>query len=522
MSTPRTSVGRYQLRGRLGSGGMGTVWHAWDPALQRDVAVKEIALPGGMDPGDLDETRERALREARATARIRDDAVVTVHDVLECDGDVWIVMELLSGRSLRQHLDRDGPLPAARVEETARALLGGLRAAHAAGVTHRDVKPANIMATDDGRTVLTDFGIANLDGSTTLTRDGVYIGSPEYMAPERFEGERALPASDLWSLGVTLYALLEGRSPFKRESITGVISAVLTEPMPPRRAAPGGTDGAASAPLRTLIEALLTRDADARPSAAQALELLDRAQKERDGSPAAAGTAADPPAPAEPARDHAPYGAHPVPRPRTPGTPGGPPPHPVPPSGTGPRAAVPVPPIRPIGPVGPSGPRARADMTTAARGFIRGVGHTHTFRPAPSRVPAPPPPVAAACAMLGLNAPFLLALALLSVNGPVPGTAFAGWGTPVLLALWGGASAAAVAGLLLRSRAAYGLAVLLQAAASAALALTAPAVFSHARGDLVFHLVLLLFNILIGVLLLAPPSARAHYRPKRPGGLTSG
>lgn len=277
MPTPRhTTIGRYELRGRLGTGGMGTVWHAFDPTLRRDVAVKEVLLPDGMSEEDRTEARARTLREAQATARIHHNAIVTVHDVLEHDESPWIVMELLSGSSLHHHIEAHGPMPVERVEQAARALLGGLKAAHAVGVTHRDVKPANIMLTEDDRTVLMDFGIANVDGSTALTQTGVYIGSPEYMAPERFEGERALPASDLWSLGVTLYALLEGRSPFKRDSITGMISAVLTSPVPPhltRNEAAGSPRGAA---LQALIATLLTRDVAARPSPVEALELLKR------------------------------------------------------------------------------------------------------------------------------------------------------------------------------------------------------------------------------------------------------
>ena len=277
MPTPEhPTVGRYELRGRLGSGGMGTVWHAYDPILQRDVAVKEVLLPDGMSEEDRVEAHARTLREAQATARIHHNAIVTVHDVLEHDESPWIVMELLSGSSLHHHIEAHGPMPAERVEEAARALLGGLNAAHAVGVTHRDVKPANIMLTEDDRTVLMDFGIANVDGGAALTQTGVYIGSPEYMAPERFEGERALPASDLWSLGVTLYSLLEGRSPFKRDSITGMISAVLTAPVPPhlrRNEAAGSPRGAA---LQALISSLLTRDVNARPTPAEALELLER------------------------------------------------------------------------------------------------------------------------------------------------------------------------------------------------------------------------------------------------------
>ncbi|WP_435112782.1 protein kinase domain-containing protein [Nocardiopsis synnemataformans] len=288
-SSGHSSVGRYELRERLGAGGMGTVWRAWDPSLQRDVAIKEVLLPQGMDPEARAEAHARTLREAQATARISNTAVVTVHDVLEHEDSPWIVMELLSGTSLQYQLDHHGPMPVERVEEAARSLLGGLKAVHAGGVTHRDVKPANVMLTDDDRTVLTDFGIANVDGGAALTQTGVYIGSPEYMAPERFEGKRALPASDLWSLGVTLYALLEGRSPFKRESITGIISAVLTAPMPPRLSLDESEHSPASAPLRALIAALLARDVSARPSPDEALALLEREKQAQDGGDSGSG-----------------------------------------------------------------------------------------------------------------------------------------------------------------------------------------------------------------------------------------
>ncbi|GAB3717777.1 serine/threonine-protein kinase [Nocardiopsis nanhaiensis] len=275
-TTGRTSVGRYELRRRLGIGGMGTVWHAWDPALQRDVAVKEVLLPEGMSDDDRSDAHARTLREAQATARISHRAVVTIHDVLEHDSSPWIVMELLTGASLQEHIDAEGRMTVDRVEEAARALLGGLKAAHAVGVTHRDVKPANIMLTEDDETVLTDFGIANVDGGAAITQTGVYVGSPEFMAPERFEGDRALPASDLWSLGVTLYTLLEGVSPFKRDSITGMMSAVLTAPVPPELTRNEHAKTPQGAALRALIGALLTRDVSARPGPREALDLLER------------------------------------------------------------------------------------------------------------------------------------------------------------------------------------------------------------------------------------------------------
>src|SRR5699024_6366586 len=156
-----STVGRYELRSRLGAGGMGTVWRAWDPSLRRDVAIKEVLLPSGMTPQEQTEAHQRTLREAQATARINHTAVVTIHDVLEHDHNPWIDMELLNVQSHQTHLEQHGPMRPTRVDHPARALQRVLKAAHAAGVTHRDVKPANTMLTDEERTVLTDYGIAN-------------------------------------------------------------------------------------------------------------------------------------------------------------------------------------------------------------------------------------------------------------------------------------------------------------------------------------------------------------------------
>ncbi|PDP85132.1 hypothetical protein CQJ94_24355 [Glycomyces fuscus] len=470
MSTPgHSSVGRYELRERLGAGGMGTVWRAWDPSLQRDVAIKEVLLPQGMDPEARAEAHARTLREAQATARISNTAVVTVHDVLEHEDSPWIVMELLSGHSLQHQLDQHGPMPVERVEEAARSLLGGLKAVHAGGVTHRDVKPANIMLTDDDRTVLTDFGIANVDGSAALTQTGVYIGSPEYMAPERFEGKRALPASDLWSLGVTLYALLEGRSPFKRESITGIISAVLTAPMPPRLSLDDGGHSSASAPLRALIAALLARDASERPSPDEALALLEREKQARDGSggtgPQEAPGAGGQPVPLTGPRDAVgggswqapgtgapsapgggavptgPSGGHRPPFPAGPGAPGqaNPGQGPHPPWHAGPGGPnAPAPPTGPHGPGTASGPQGPGGFQGGPDnpGFASGP-HSPAFPsgPRPSGFPGgqtgPTPRVGTAA-----NGPGAPPGAYPQASGPAPGAtghfspAFPAAGTP--------------------------------------------------------------------------------------------
>lgn len=266
----RTSVDRYELTETIGSGGMGTVWRAHDSRLRRDVAIKEIRLPPGLDPADRENAKARMVREAQTAARISHPSVVTVHDVLEEDGNPFIVMELLDGMSLQDRLDRVGTFPPEAVARIAREMLGALRASHGADVVHRDIKPANIMLTEDGRRpVLTDFGIANLlhDEGTVLTATGTFVGTTEYMAPERFDQGGAAPPSDLWSLGVSLFAALEGASPFRRDTLTQTLTAVLTQPVPVPRA---------GEPLTPLIGGLLDRDPDRRLTSEQALDLLDR------------------------------------------------------------------------------------------------------------------------------------------------------------------------------------------------------------------------------------------------------
>lgn len=268
-SSARTSVGRYELRGELGSGAMGTVWRAHDTRLNREVAIKEVLLPHDMPPRERERARARMIREAQAAARVSHPSVVTVHDVLEVDGIPFIVMELLDGESLRERLHRAGPLSEADVERIARPLLEALWAAHRAGVIHRDVKPANIMLTSGGtRPVLTDFGIANLPdhGGTALTGTGAILGTAAYAAPERLEHDDHGAVSDLWSLGATLFAALAGESPFKRDTITSTLTAVLTQPIPP---VPARGRSA------SVIAGLLERDPRRRLVPERALSLLD-------------------------------------------------------------------------------------------------------------------------------------------------------------------------------------------------------------------------------------------------------
>ncbi|MEU5987870.1 serine/threonine-protein kinase [Spirillospora sp. NPDC047418] len=251
----RTLAGRYRLVQRLGAGGMGVVWRARDELIGRDVAVKELLLPDHLSAEQRDHAAQRALREARAAALLQHRSIVTVHDVVMDEGRPCIVMDLLPGRSLDTILADEGPLPPDRVARIGLEIVGALRAAHAQGILHRDVKPANIFLREDGAAVLTDFGIAALEGEATLTRPGSLIGSPSYMAPERARHDNGGPASDLWSLGATLYALTEGRSPFARSTVMGTLGAVLAdEPDPPR----------AAGPLAPLLERLLVKDPVAR------------------------------------------------------------------------------------------------------------------------------------------------------------------------------------------------------------------------------------------------------------------
>jgi len=250
-------TGRYRLVESIGQGGMGRVWRAADEMLDRQVAVKEMRIDG-LDPEDTRTRRERTLREARATARIDHPNVVRVYDVVDEGERLWIVMELVAGRSLEQMVMQDGPLG---VRETARIGLGlvaALSQVHAGGVLHRDIKPGNVLVERDGRrVVLTDFGIAAIQDAKALTMVGMLVGSPDYMAPERISGRPQGPPSDVWSLGATLCAALGGRSPFSRSTTLATLHAVLyDEPELP----PGAGE------LRDVLAALLEKEPSVRPS----------------------------------------------------------------------------------------------------------------------------------------------------------------------------------------------------------------------------------------------------------------
>ncbi|MFI2423632.1 protein kinase [Streptomyces sp. NPDC018955] len=258
-------AGRYRLGESIGSGGMGRVWRAHDEVLHRAVAIKELTAALYVSDSEQAMLLARTRAEARAAARINHSAVVTVHDVLEHDGRPWIVMELIEGRSLADAVkeqERVDPREAARIGLW---VLRALRAAHAAGVLHRDVKPGNVLLGRDGRVLLTDFGIAQIDGDTAITRTGEVVGSVDYLAPERVRGHDPGPSSDLWALGATLYAAVEGISPFRRTSpLTTMQAVVEEEAQEPRHAGP----------LGPVISALLRKDPDTRPDAVRAEQML--------------------------------------------------------------------------------------------------------------------------------------------------------------------------------------------------------------------------------------------------------
>lgn len=240
---------------------MGTVWRARDEVLHREVAVKEVRAPAGIPVHDVERMYARLEREAWAAARVANRNVVTVYDVATQDGRPWIVMELVRGIALSDLLDAEGPLSPQRAADIGAEVLSALRAAHEAGVLHRDVKPANVLLSNEGRVVLTDFGIATVEGSSALTMTGEVIGSPEFLAPERALGRTPGPESDLWSLGVLLYATVEGNSPFRHNTPLSTLRAIVDEPLPPPRRA---------GPLAPVIEGLLRKDPAERLSSAQA------------------------------------------------------------------------------------------------------------------------------------------------------------------------------------------------------------------------------------------------------------
>ncbi|MFG2988311.1 protein kinase [Streptomyces sp. NPDC048257] len=261
----RLVAGRYRLVQRVGRGGMGTVWRAEDELLGRQVAVKKLHVPPHVPDDTIRTLHERTRREARSAARIAHPHVIVVHDVVEDEGLPCIVMEYVPSITLEEALEERGPLPTAEAAKIGLAVVAALRAAHDMGVLHRDVKPANILLGHDGRIVLTDFGIAAVSGTETLTRTGELVGSLAYLAPERLRGGDAGAAGDLWSLGVTLYRAVEGRHPFDREAPMETAYAVVSDPHAPLVS--GST-------LASLIDGLLVKEPEQRTGLTEAQRLL--------------------------------------------------------------------------------------------------------------------------------------------------------------------------------------------------------------------------------------------------------
>jgi serine/threonine protein kinase len=291
---------RYRLGGVLGRGGMGTVWRAVDETLGRTVAVKELRFPHGIDEEGKRRLITRTLREAKAIARIRNNSAVTVYDVVEEDDRPWIVMELVEGKSLAEAVREDGTLTPRRAAEVGLAILDVLRSAHREGILHRDVKPSNVLIAEDGRVVLTDFGIAQVEGDPSITSTGMLVGAPSYISPERARGHKPGPAADLWSLGGLLYASVEGCPPYDKGSAIATLTAVMTEPLdPPKNAGP----------LEEVIYGLLAKDPVQRLDDAAARALLTKVLHapevperpvEPEPSPEVTRAIALPPLPAEP------------------------------------------------------------------------------------------------------------------------------------------------------------------------------------------------------------------------------
>ncbi|MFJ3227837.1 serine/threonine-protein kinase [Streptomyces sp. NPDC086783] len=275
----RLLAGRYRLGDVLGRGGMGTVWRAEDETLGRTVAVKELRFPSSIDEDEKRRLITRTLREAKAIARIRNNGAVTVFDVVDEDDRPWIVMELVEGKSLAEAIREDGLLTPRRAAEVGLAILDVLRSAHREGILHRDVKPSNVLMSEDGRVVLTDFGIAQVEGDPSITSTGMLVGAPSYISPERARGHKPGPAADLWSLGGLLYAAVEGVPPYDKGSAIATLTAVMTEPVEqPKHAGP----------LEKVIYGLLAKDPEQRLDDAGARAMLTevlRATEAGDSAP---------------------------------------------------------------------------------------------------------------------------------------------------------------------------------------------------------------------------------------------
>ncbi len=264
-SSTRLIAGRYALGDQLGKGGMGTVWRATDSVLKRQVAIKEVKLPPTLSDQDVDAMKSRVMREAQTAARLSHPCAVTVFDVVQEDGHTFIVMELVDSPSLDELVKANGPLPPQRVAEIGLDVLSALQVAHQQGITHRDVKPGNVMI-PDGKAKLADFGIASVKGDPKLTATGLILGSPSYMAPEQASQDTSGPESDLWALGSTLYYAVEGVPPFdKGQAIPTLTAVVHDDPRPMEKA--GG--------LAPAITALLVKDPAGRPDPDRLRSMLE-------------------------------------------------------------------------------------------------------------------------------------------------------------------------------------------------------------------------------------------------------
>ncbi|MGA5565474.1 serine/threonine-protein kinase [Streptomyces platensis] len=381
--TGRLLGGRYRVTGRIGRGGMGVVCRAVDEVLGREVAVKVLRAYTDASAPELADLRTRMQREARAAARIRHSGVITVHDVIDEDGRPVIVMELVDGPSLDDVLEQQGALDPREIARIGAQVLDALDAAHQAGVLHRDVKPGNVLldnwghrpgssGTGGGRVVLTDFGIASIeapgDGATThLTRSGELVGSLDYLPPERAQGQDPTPASDIWSLGMTLYAAVEGGgAPFRRTSVWSTLTAIVTEALPePRRAGP----------LTPVLHALMAKNPADRPSAAHARDLLAAVAEGREPTPLPVPGAPHPPTVSDVRAAGVPFvvgeggPTEPTPLPSSPPPPSPPPPPPLP-TPPAPPAGHSVPPSAATGPY-PSGSAEGDTARVPARGRRR-------------------------------------------------------------------------------------------------------------------------------------------------------
>ncbi|SMC94721.1 serine/threonine-protein kinase, partial [Lentzea albidocapillata] len=286
-------AGRYRLQRRIGAGGMGVVWQAFDERLDRVVALKHLLLPPGLSTEEAERARQRAVREARIAARLQHPGAVTVHDVVEDGGRPVLVMEYVRASSLAELIAARGPLPAVQAAQVGGQVAAALAVAHEAGIVHRDVKPANILMTDTGAAKITDFGIARARGDTTITATGLLVGTPAFLAPEVARGHEPSAASDVFSLGATLYTAVEGRAPFgDGDNAIALLHAVAGGQMIPP---------ASHGPITDVVLHMMRADPAARPTMAQAAENLHAVAV---GRPAPAPTRldlrplADPPAPA--------------------------------------------------------------------------------------------------------------------------------------------------------------------------------------------------------------------------------